>query len=66
MIEEIIDVRKVLHLVCSDEEKMIERMRRRAIRENRVDDANEGRDPPPLPRLRDRDDRRPWTTTPAR
>ena len=41
-IEEIIDVRKVLHLMCSDEEKMIERMRRRAIRENRADDANEG------------------------
>lgn len=40
-IEEIIDVRKVVHLICPDEEKMIERMRRRAIRENRVDDANE-------------------------
>lgn len=40
-IEEIIDVRKVVHLVCSDQEKMIERMRRRAIRENRADDANE-------------------------
>lgn len=40
-IEEIIDVRKVVHLICTDEEKMIERMRRRAIRENRVDDANE-------------------------
>lgn len=40
-IEEIIDVRKVVHLVCSDVEKMVERMRRRAIRENRVDDANE-------------------------
>ncbi|MGC1274296.1 MAG: nucleoside monophosphate kinase [Planctomycetaceae bacterium] len=41
MIEEIIDVRKVVHLVCADVEKMVERMRRRAIRENRVDDANE-------------------------
>lgn len=40
-IEEIIDVRKVVHLVCADVEKMVERMRRRAIRENRVDDANE-------------------------
>ncbi len=40
-IEEIIDVRSVVHLVCADVEKMIERMRRRAIRENRVDDANE-------------------------
>ena len=40
-IEEIIDVVKVVHLVCADVEKMVERMRRRAIRENRVDDANE-------------------------
>ena len=29
------------HLVCSDEEQMIRRMRRRAIRENRADDADE-------------------------
>ncbi len=40
-IEEIIDVRKIIHLVCQDEQKMIDRMKRRAIRENRVDDANE-------------------------
>jgi len=40
-IEEIIDVVKVVHLVCADVEKMVERMRRRAIRENRVDDSNE-------------------------
>lgn len=38
---EIIDVRRIVHLVCSDEQKMIDRMKRRAIRENRVDDANE-------------------------
>lgn len=31
----------VVHLVCADEEAMIYRIRRRAIRENRVDDANE-------------------------
>lgn len=41
MIEEIIDVRKIVHFVCQDEQKMIDRMKRRAIRENRVDDANE-------------------------
>lgn len=36
-----IDVRKVVHLVCSDEEKMFERLRRRALKENRMDDADE-------------------------
>jgi adenylate kinase len=40
-LEEIIDVRKIVHFVCPDEQKMIDRMKRRAIRENRVDDANE-------------------------
>ena len=40
-IEEIIDVRRVIHLVCSDIPAMIDRIRKRAIRENRVDDANE-------------------------
>lgn len=41
LIEEHIEVRRVVHLVCSDEEQMIRRMRRRAIRENRADDADE-------------------------
>lgn len=36
-----IEVLHIVHLVCSDEEAMIHRMRRRAIRENRADDANE-------------------------
>lgn len=36
-----VEVRKIIHLVCSNEESMIHRIRRRAIRENRVDDANE-------------------------
>jgi adenylate kinase len=36
-----IDIRKVIHLCCADTEEMIHRMRRRAIRENRADDANE-------------------------
>ncbi|QDU62254.1 Adenylate kinase [Planctomycetes bacterium Pan216] len=36
-----IHVLKVLHLVCPDEEQMIERLRRRALRENRMDDAKE-------------------------
>lgn len=41
ILEKHIDVLKVLHLTCSDEEEMIHRIRRRAIRENRADDANE-------------------------
>ena len=36
-----IDVLHVVHLVCRDEQKMIDRLRRRAIKENRVDDAKE-------------------------
>ncbi|MEE3296585.1 MAG: nucleoside monophosphate kinase [Planctomycetota bacterium] len=36
-----IEVLKVVHLVCSDKEKMIERLRRRALKENRADDARE-------------------------
>ena len=40
-LEEIIEVRRIVHLVCPDEQKMIDRMKRRAIRENRIDDANE-------------------------
>lgn len=41
LMEDLIDVLKVIYLVCSDEEAMIHRIRRRAIRENRADDANE-------------------------
>jgi len=41
LIEEHIDVKRIVHLVCKDEEAMIHRMRRRAIRENRADDADE-------------------------
>lgn len=36
-----VDVKKVVYLVCSDEEAMVHRIKRRAIRENRADDANE-------------------------
>lgn len=35
-----LDVRAVLHLTCLDMTKMIERLQRRALRENRLDDAN--------------------------
>ena len=41
ILEQHIHVLKVLHLTCSDEEEMIHRIRHRAIRENRADDANE-------------------------
>lgn len=36
-----IEVLAVVHLVCPDKEKMIDRLRRRALKENRVDDAKE-------------------------
>lgn len=36
-----IDVIKVIYLRCADLNKMIERLRRRALKENRFDDANE-------------------------
>jgi adenylate kinase len=36
-----IDVLCVVHLVCSDKEAMIRRLRRRALKENRLDDADE-------------------------
>ncbi|MSQ90341.1 MAG: nucleoside monophosphate kinase [Phycisphaerales bacterium] len=36
-----IDVLKVIHLRCNDEGAMMMRMRRRALKENRMDDADE-------------------------
>lgn len=36
-----IKVLKIIHLVCPDKEKMVERLRRRALKENRFDDAKE-------------------------
>lgn len=36
-----IEVMKVIHLVCHDQEAMFERLRRRALKENRFDDADE-------------------------
>src|SRR5207302_10617627 len=41
IVEEHIEVLKIVHLKCADTESMIHRIRRRAIRENRVDDAHE-------------------------
>ncbi|QQE13400.1 nucleoside monophosphate kinase [Planctomycetota bacterium] len=41
LMEEHIDVLKVVYLVCRDQEAMIERLRRRALKQNRFDDADE-------------------------
>ncbi len=41
LIADSIEVLKVIHLVCANEQSMIDRIKRRAIRENRSDDANE-------------------------
>ena len=41
LLDDTIDVVKVIHLVCSDLNKMVERLRRRALRENRFDDASD-------------------------
>jgi adenylate kinase len=40
-LEEHLEVLAVLHLVCPDIEQMVMRMRRRALKENRIDDADE-------------------------
>ena len=40
ILEQTIDVLKVIHLVA-DQAKMVERLRRRALKENRVDDASD-------------------------
>ena len=40
MLKDTLDVRAVFFLHCADMAKMIERLQRRALRENRLDDAN--------------------------
>ena len=40
-LEKHLEVLMVLHLVCPDEQEMMHRMRRRALKENRLDDADE-------------------------
>ncbi len=37
----IIDVKRVFHLSCPDRSKLVQRLRKRAIKDNRFDDANE-------------------------
>ena len=41
MLKGTINVLAIIHLICVDEAQMIDRIKRRAIRENRADDANE-------------------------
>lgn len=40
MLQDAIDVRAILNLVCPDTTKLINRLQRRALHENRLDDAN--------------------------
>ena len=40
-LKDYIDVLAVLHLICPDQKEMVRRMRRRALKENRLDDADE-------------------------
>lgn len=40
MLEESLNVKAVFNLTCSDFDKLVERLQRRALRENRLDDAN--------------------------
>lgn len=41
LLEPFLDVRKIFHLSCPDREKLVERLKKRAIKDNRLDDANE-------------------------
>ncbi|MBI1346199.1 AAA family ATPase [bacterium] len=41
IVADLINVQHVIHLVCANVDAMVDRIKRRAIRENRVDDANE-------------------------
>lgn len=40
MLQESLNVQAVFNLTCSDFDKLVERLQRRALRENRLDDAN--------------------------
>jgi adenylate kinase len=40
MLRDTLDVKAVFYLHCRDMQKMVERLQRRALKENRLDDAN--------------------------
>ena len=39
--ESLIEVDKVFHLSCPDHAKLVERLKKRALKDNRLDDAND-------------------------
>ena len=41
IMKSIIDVRRVFHLSCPDRSKLVTRLKKRALKDNRLDDANE-------------------------
>ena len=41
LMEDRIDVRRIVHLICRDQQQLYDRMKRRALRENRYDDASD-------------------------
>jgi adenylate kinase len=41
IVKRYLEIHRIIYLECSDQEDMVHRIRRRAIRENRTDDANE-------------------------
>lgn len=41
MLKDVLNVRRIFHLSCPDRSKLVERLKRRALRDNRFDDANE-------------------------
>jgi adenylate kinase len=41
LMEDLIEVRCVFHLSCPDRDKLVARLKKRALRDNRLDDANE-------------------------
>lgn len=40
LLADAIDVRALIYLTCPDEEQLVQRLQRRALKENRLDDAN--------------------------
>jgi adenylate kinase len=41
LMESLIDVHQVFHLSCPDRDELVRRLRKRALKDNRLDDANE-------------------------
>ncbi len=41
LMDDLIDVRRVFHLSCPDRDELVHRLRKRALKDNRYDDANE-------------------------